>query len=1525
MNLKTTIALLILAGGVGVLVWKGPSLAPRAGLAPEPLPEARGKSGEALGDIKREDITSVTVTVPGATPVYFKAAGPGKPLELPGNWPVRRNEVEELVGSLVSLKSRFQPVPLDAGGDLKSFGIAPSQDPVVVVVETTGKAKAHTLTFGEAPAKAGENPFTRPAYVRIDQEPEVLHLGPDVLPILKRPAEFYRKRQLFPDAARVKVADSERNRSDATAQFLLGDAVTQIAVEGPNGKYVLRRTAASPQPQPPLGKERGEAVVLAHRLADAWEIVEPVRDRADPAKLKNILAAIPDLWVEQFLLNPDPVAALASVIPAGVGETPLSGFARAGVGAALLVGSTEEGPFLERAGLKSGSSRITLTLRDGTARTLVLGKTTKVNTRTEAPPPPPFPMAPPQPPKLIEEKFYYAKLSDNPLVFEVKGEKLGPDVLLDAKPTPPDPKDPFAKLDPPTPGKPIDQLRDPNPVRFEPDHVVGLTITKAGKTLELKKTKGDPKAESEAARKDRWDLVSPTTGLAEARQVTDLLDALEKIAAKKGEIIDLAGLNFFPGGLASATMLTAGLTPDQVTTVTITSDPASGIPARTVKIGTRDEAAKKMFVLGPYPNRLNVVEDNAHPLVARAARAYRALKLFDLGDDRVASITVQGEKSKFTLEEQVGTTTTLALTEPVRAEADQEKAKNLFRDLAELAATEYLPDPPPPAVREALNALLGGFGAAVANLAGGSDGLDKPTAVVTIHFAGPKGLPPRTLTVGKAREGKPEYFAKLDNAPGTFGIKKEVAEALTGGSLALLPLQLWNGAPADVAAVEVKRGNETPYSLAQPGGTWKVTAPFDAAADAGAVMPLATALSSVRAEKYVAHSVANPTEYGFDQPALRIKFTLTERKPNKPGEAAREETKERVLVIGKAEGENKPGRFARVESDPHGAVFVLPEAGFKDLDKPALDLLNKKLLTVSASAVSKIELTGPDGPLTLQKEGTDWKPVGATFPLDKPTVDSILRILSDLTALKFAAYGDQIDWAKYGLDPNSKPATVTITAGTETHKLEVGKVVEGTPNDRYARVDGGKAVAVLPVNVARDLSKGKLDLVERTIFKFDPIDLQAIRRTMNGQEFEAAMAGANWEVTKPAKIPADQTGMEELAERLSSLRAERVADVEGKDLGKYGLATPAAVVKLEMIGKGAKTVEKALKIGGPVDPMKADGERFAQAEGATTVVVLNANLSKRLLAEPAKFRDRSLATFVTADRIVVTRGGKDVTFTKAGGSWKMTQPATADAEDEALRELHDALARLRAEEIVADKPADLKPYGLDSPERWRVFNGDREVLSLLVGGREKIGNDRKDGFRSYAKVEKGDLVVLLDMSLTSKLAAEYRKRALWEPLDVAQATTIEVDTPDGPGSFKLTKGPLGWMDSLNPAERMSQETVTDFLDTFAGLKAERFVEHDAKDAKIYGLEPPRKTVTVTTQSGQKRTLFLGRVDEQKRVYARPGDKGPSVVAVLSESDTAKVNRDRSGFLVGAKAEEPKKDEKKEPAKAEPKKEPEGKK
>ena len=192
-----------------------------------------------------------------------------------------------------------------------------------------------------------------------------------------------------------------------------------------------------------------------------------------------------------------------------------------------------------------------------------------------------------------------------------------------------------------------------------------------------------------------------------------------------------------------------------------------------------------------------------------------------------------------------------------------------------------------------------------------------------------------------------------------------------------------------------------------------------------------------------------------------------------------------------------------------------------------------------------------------------------------------------------------------------------------------------------------------------------------------------------------------------------------MANRTAKLRAEKIVALDGKDLGKYGLDKPAAVVTFELIDqRRGKEVKRALKLGKPVDEKKPEGDRYAQVEGSPLVAVVGSPVARRLLGEPVRFLNRSLASFINADRIELTRGERKLVFQKDAG-WKLKSPVDADAEDESLRELHDTLARLRADDIVAEKPANLSEYGLDKPEFvWKLFAGDKELVSLLVGKRE---------------------------------------------------------------------------------------------------------------------------------------------------------------------------------------------------------------
>src|SRR5437763_218852 len=106
----------------------------------------------------------------------------------------------------------------------------------------------------------------------------------------------------------------------------------------------------------------------------------------------------------------------------------------------------------------------------------------------------------------------------------------------------------------------------------------------------------------------------------------------------------------------------------------------------------------------------------------------------------------------------------------------------------------------------------------------------------------------------------------------------------------------------------------------------------------------------------------------------------------------------------------------------------------------------------------------------------------------------------------------------------------------------------------------------------------------------------------------------------------------------------------------------------------------------------------------------------------------------------------------------MLESLQAEADQEELDDFINTLARLRADELVAEKPgADgLKKYGLDRPEAsWRLESDDKEVLHLVVGARENKGP------RRYARLAGRDLVFLLDPKLSARVVGEFRPRAVW--------------------------------------------------------------------------------------------------------------------------------------------------------------------
>ena len=243
------------------------------------------------------------------------------------------------------------------------------------------------------------------------------------------------------------------------------------------------------------------------------------------------------------------------------------------------------------------------------------------------------------------------------------------------------------------------------------------------------------------------------------------------------------------------------------------------------------------------------------------------------------------------------------------------------------------------------------------------------------------------------------------------------------------------------------------------------------------------------------------------------------------------------------------------------------------------------------------------------------------------------------------------------------------------------------------------------------------------------------------------------------------------------------------------------------------------------------------------------------------------------------------------GTWKLTQPVAADAEQGELDELLNALATLRADELVAEKPADLTPFGLKNPEaKWTLFNADKPVLTLLLGKKDATG-------RVFAMLDKGDLVALLDPVLTGKVLAEYRKRAVWTDVDASQLESVILTATNG--NVVLQKQGGVWIDPEKPGDKFDAAKVTELAAAFAGLKAERYVADAKADLAVYGLDKPAFVVAVVGKGGATKSLAVGGPEGTsggKQRYAKVNDPARPEVFVLSESDTAKLTRDRASLV-----------------------------
>ena len=333
--------------------------------------------------------------------------------------------------------------------------------------------------------------------------------------------------------------------------------------------------------------------------------------------------------------------------------------------------------------------------------------------------------------------------------------------------------------------------------------------------------------------------------------------------------------------------------------------------------------------------------------------------------------------------------------------------------------------------------------------------------------------------------------------------------------------------------LKVKSESGETTSVKKDGGTWQVTAPLAARADAMEIGSIASNLSTLEINRVVDENPADLKEYGLDAPRVEIEFKASGDKDY--GDYRR-------LFIG---GKSPTGGdlFARRDADKR--VILIP--GYTDpiFNRSTFDLRDKALLAVEREKVDRIAVSAQGlqagKPLELARDGTGWTLTSPTQAIADPAAaDSLLGRVQGAAMKSIATeQATPDDLNKYGFD---KPqATVTLHAGGVSNALIFGGSANDT--DVYVRDPSKPLVATADGSLLNELRKPPEDYRRKNLFGFNRYSTDRLEFARDGQTVvlekvkSQDLTPDKWRRVSPNAGDPDAMNVDDLLTKLEGLRA----------------------------------------------------------------------------------------------------------------------------------------------------------------------------------------------------------------------------------------------------------------------------------------------------------------------------------------------------------------------------------------------------
>ncbi len=375
------------------------------------------------------------------------------------------------------------------------------------------------------------------------------------------------------------------------------------------------------------------------------------------------------------------------------------------------------------------------------------------------------------------------------------------------------------------------------------------------------------------------------------------------------------------------------------------------------------------------------------------------------------------------------------------------------------------------------------------------------------------------------------------------------------------------------------------------------------------------------------------------------------------------------------------------------------------------------------------------------------------------------------------------------------------------------------------------------------------------VVEFEPKDVTQVelKGPKASESIVLTKKGDDWRMSQPLDTAADATAVEAVLTATKEVMA--ISQFGATELKKYGLDKPKTTLKVKL--KGGKSEQ--LVFGGKAP---GDTSTYAMKSGTKTVYLVPTTVAEAADKSTDDLRDKTALRFdldaVTG--VTLTHSAKTFELVKESeANWQMKQPLKAAGDAVALDGLLNTVKGLKATRFIAEKPDDLKQYGLDAPQvKLELALRKKSSVTLLIGAKSK-----EDPTAVYARASNEPPVYLLTNSVLNQLKKETNELRGKNVLALETTKVTRLVATSANGDLDLERSGASTAPSwkvLKPRELPADKIKVDaILNTINNLKASEFIDAPKSEAE-YGFDKPQGKITVWLEGGKSpyRTLLVGK-------------------------------------------------------------------